>query len=149
MSLAVLESTRKRFRSLTDRVRSRRRAERQRWALNVALLFVALAHRTDGDLSLKELEVIFEKLRGHLPEADEATLMYLMQEALRAYDEGRMLDAVEAAAHAVRDGASSKKRAQLTQEMFEVAAADGYTRSDALRYIGRMNLMWSGRPTAA
>lgn len=154
MSLAVLESTRTRLSSLADRlpiidrVRARKRAERRRWALNVALLFIALAHRTDGDLSLNEIDVILKKLQGHLPGADEATLMYLMQEALCAYDEGRILDAVEAAAHEVRTRASSGTRARLTQEMFEVAAADGFTRSDALRYIGRMNLMWSGRPTA-
>ena len=97
MRLAAIRGASRRLLELADRVRSRRREEQRRWALNIALLFIALAHRTDGDLSLNELDVIFGKLRGHLPGADDATLMYLMQEALRAYDEGRMLDAVEAA----------------------------------------------------
>ncbi len=92
---------------------------------DLALLYVTLAHRTDGDLSRPEIRAITEKIGEWMPDADAETLRRILHEVLRVYErqpEGRRFeDAVEA----VRKAVPPHQRAAVLDDLRYIAEADG------------------------
>lgn len=110
---------------------------------DLAVVYLALAYDTDQVLSSTEIEAIMDKLHEWLPDADEATLLGVLREAMSAYagsfaDEGRVAQSVQA----IQAVVPAHQRPALLDDLYHVASADGVVLDAERRWIAELANAW-------
>lgn len=97
------------------------------WSLmhDLALLYVVLAHSTDGDLSPAEIEAIVERLAEWSPEMGHNDVRELLRVVLGVYAEQPGEKALRQSLEVVRDGLSEAQRLIVLNDLTFIAHADG------------------------
>jgi uncharacterized tellurite resistance protein B-like protein len=109
---------------------------------DLTLIYVTLAHRTDGILHRLEVEAILEKIGEWMPGAHPDRLRAVVHEVLRAYEEepeGRTLaDAVEA----LREAVPVYQSAAVLADLQYIAQADGVLLVEERVMIEKLMQAW-------
>jgi hypothetical protein len=113
---------------------------------DLALIYVALAQGADQDLDASEERVILERLHTWEPEASEAGLRAMLQDALKAYLGDPGGEALAQAVQGVRERASSNVRSALLEDLMAIALADARFLFKESDFIGRLAKAWEVRP---
>ena len=92
---------------------------------DLTLLYVTLAHRTDGRLSRDEVEAILEKLGEWMPGAGPPALRHVLNEVLKVYEEAPEGRTFEDAVEAIRTQVPRHQRPAILSDLRYVARADG------------------------
>lgn len=117
------------------------------WTLvhDLALIYVTLAHRTDGTLARAELQAISEKIGEWMPNAGPDDLRAILGEVLRAYDAAPEGHTFEAAVEAVRQRLPAHQRAAVLEDLRYVADADGVLLVEERVLIEQLARAWEAR----
>ena len=117
------------------------------WTLvhDLALIYVTLAHRTDGTLARAELQAISEKIGEWMPNAGPDDLRTILGEVLRAYDDEPEGHTFEDAVEAVRQKLPAYQRAAVLADLRYVADADGVLLVEERVLIEKLARAWEAR----
>jgi uncharacterized tellurite resistance protein B-like protein len=109
---------------------------------DLALIYIALAHSTDQDLSEPEVRVISERLRAWQTEAAEETVLSAIKDALEDYTHERAREGVEAAVRRVRDELEPDVRRAIVVDLTDIALADDKFLYAEGSFIGELARAW-------
>lgn len=111
---------------------------------NLALIYIALAHSTDEELSDPEVETIAGRLRAWQHVRTE-TVASALKEALDDYVKDDADKRVRQAVFAIRDALPEPERQHIVDDLMEVALADGRFLFDESSFIGELAGAWNVR----
>lgn len=115
------------------------------WSLlhDLGLVYVVVAHSTDGELSEPEVEVILDRLQEWQPEFDEEDVRGLLREALQFYadepGEEALLDSVEA----IKEALPAIQRLVVLDDLYHIARADGVVNQHEKEMIRSLAEAWA------
>ena len=112
---------------------------------DLALIYIALAHSTDQDLSEAEVKVISERLRAWQTEATEETVLSAIKDALEDYTHERAREGVETAVRRVRDELDDEMRRKIVADLTDIALADDKFLYAEGSFIGELARAWNVR----
>lgn len=108
---------------------------------NLALIYIALAHAADRDLSDAEVNAIAERLRNWQSGASK-TVLSALKEALDDYVQEEAQERVNAAIRTIRDHIPQDQRQQMLDDLMEIAMADGKFTHGESAFIGELARVW-------
>lgn len=116
-----------------------------RWSVfhDLALVYITLAHRTDGEIAKEEVSAIREKLNEWLPGAKERDVLHIVDQALEAYLEDGGARSFDGSVEAVREAIPDHQREALLQDLQRVAEADGALTDEERRMIRDLAERWN------
>lgn len=110
---------------------------------DLALIYIALAHSTDQDLSTAEVEAISDRLRRWQTQVTQETVLSAIKDALEDYTQETAHAEVERAVRRVRDELSLEQRRVIVDDLTEIAMADDKFLSEESEFIGDLSRAWS------
>ena len=101
--------------------------ERPHWSLlhDVALVYVVLAHGTDGDLSGSEIDAIIRRLHDWQPELSEDDLRRVIGDVVTYYGTGLDRQALVQPVHNLREALPMMQRLAVLDDLRFIAEIDG------------------------
>ncbi len=109
---------------------------------DLALIYIALAHSTDQDLSTPEVETISARLRAWQTQVTEETVLSAIKDALEDYTQESAHPEVERAVRRVRDELDHEKREMIVDDLTEIAMADDKFLFEEGSFIGDLARAW-------
>ena len=109
---------------------------------DLALIYIALAHGTDQDLSEPEVQMISQRLRGWQTQATEETVLSAIKDALEDYTHERAQTEVERAVGRVRDELELEFRQAIVDDLTEIALSDDKFLYAEGSFIGDLARAW-------
>ncbi len=109
---------------------------------DLALVYLALAHQADDDLSQRELDAIVKKLAEWLPAALPADVVIIVSESLQAYARGLDASAITAAVGRIKRAVPLHQRAALIADLEYVAEADRIVLVEEKTIIAELARAW-------
>jgi uncharacterized tellurite resistance protein B-like protein len=109
---------------------------------DLALIYLHLAHQTDGELSDAEVHAIARKLSEWIPDADEARVLGVVQESVQAYIQGSEKRLFEDSVKALERCMPSHQRSAMFEDLHFVANADGGMSQHERDTIERLARLW-------
>ena len=110
---------------------------------DLAVLYVALAHRTDRILSADEVEAIRQKLSEWLPESLPGEVSLILEEAIEAYGAGSHDEMLESAFRSVTESVPKHQRKAVLNDLMFVARADNVVLVEERELIARIAAAWA------
>lgn len=97
------------------------------WTLmhDISLIYVIVAHSTDNELSLDEINAIIERLAEWQPDLVEDEIRAVMSEALEFYKTQPDKEALSNSVKALRDSLPVMQRLALLDDLVYIARSDG------------------------
>lgn len=114
---------------------------------DLALLYIAMAHSTDQDLSEPEVQMISLRLRAWQTQATEETVLSAIKDALEDYTHERAHAEVERAVKRVRDELDPNMRRNIVEDLTEIALSDDKFLHSEGSFIGDLARAWDVRST--
>lgn len=108
---------------------------------NLALIYIALAHATDHELSTAEVSAIAERLSGWQNGASTTPLSAL-KEALDDYVQEEARERVDAAIETIAEYMPQEQRQRILDDLIEIAIADGKFTHRESAFIGELSRAW-------
>lgn len=108
---------------------------------DLALVYIALAHSTDQQLSDEEIEAIADRLRGWQNVKSE-TVLSAFKEAMGAYTQEDAQDRVNEAVRKIRDAFPKDLRQFLLDDLMDIAMADDRFLHQEGSFIGEVAQAW-------
>ena len=117
------------------------------WSLlhDISLLYLVLAHATDGELSDDEIVVMVERLQEWQPELAEEDVRDVLRAALRVYAEEPGQDALTASVGAIREGLPVVQRLAVLDDLARIAEADGRVNEHEEEMLSTLSRAWEIR----
>lgn len=109
---------------------------------DLALLYIAMAHSTDQELSEPEVQSISERLRAWQTQATEETVLSSIKDALEDYTHERAHTEVERAIKRVREELDDDLRRRIVVDLTEIALADDKFLYAEGSFIGELARAW-------
>lgn len=109
---------------------------------DLALIYIALAHGTDQDLSEIEVDVISQNLRAWQTEVTQETVLSAIKDALEDYTQESARVEVERAVRRVRDEIDQERRELIVDDLTEIAMADDKFLHEEGTFIGELARLW-------
>ena len=106
-------------------LRSRGDGDPRSLAMDLALLYLVVAHRPDDDISHLELAAIHDAMAGWLPDLREEQVAALVRSALEAFSRGMAEGGAEMLLRRVRASIHVHQRGAVIRDIRAIAAADG------------------------
>lgn len=116
---------------------------------DLALIYIALAHSTDQDLSEPEVQTISERLRAWQVQATEETVLSAIKDALEDYTHERAHAEVERAVERVREELDDEMRRLIVEDLTEIALSDDKFLHSEGSFIGDLARAWGIRSSEA
>lgn len=114
---------------------------------DLALIYIALAHSTDQDLSQPEVDTISARLRAWQTHATEETVLSAIKDALEEYTHERAHDGIEQAVRRVRDELDDEMRQMIVDDLTDIALSDDKFLYAEGSFIGDLARAWNVRIT--
>lgn len=135
------------LKQLSDRLLSETTAtveEVPTWSLlhDLALVYVVIAHSTDGELTSPEIDVILQRIQHWLPEADEEKPRGVMRDVLQAYSEEPDETVLRQSVQALKDWLPPIQRILVLDDLNHIARADGKITTDERQMIRDLAKAW-------
>lgn len=112
---------------------------------DLALIYLALAHSTDEDLSDQEIDVIASRLR-EWEHVQTETVLAAIKQALEEYMRDDADKRVRNAIKQIRNSIPEEKRQDMLDDMMEIAMADGKFLHKESSFIGDLARAWGLHP---
>lgn len=109
---------------------------------DLALIYVTMAHRSDGELADTEMEAIVEKIHEWVPDAPEEAMRRVLQDALEAYVQGPDKHVFVEAVESVRELVPKHQLPALLADLQYVARADGQFLPEEEELIRQLAETW-------
>lgn len=109
---------------------------------DLALIYIALAHSTDQDLSEAEVETISRRLRAWQTQVAQETVLSAIKDALEDYTQESAHPEVERAVRRVRDELDHEQREMIVDDLTEIAMADDKFLHEEGSFIGDLARAW-------
>jgi hypothetical protein len=109
---------------------------------DLTVVYIALAHRSDDDLSQKELDAIAHKLSEWLPAAIPGDVNAIVSDALRAYAEGDALGLVRDAVARLKVSVPPHQRPAILSDLEYIARADDVVLVEEVTIIAELAGAW-------
>ena len=109
---------------------------------DVGLLFVAVAHGGDAQLSDSEIKAMIERMLQWQPELEEKGARKILREALHFYGTQPDSHAFSESVAAVRDAFPVPQRVAVLDDLMHIAAADGKANDNAREIISTLSRAW-------
>jgi len=106
-------------------LRSRGDSDPRSLALDLALLYMVVAHRPDEDVSEPELEAIRSAISGWVPDLDMEGVERLVRTALEAFSRGMADGGAEMLLRRVKASLPIHQRSAVIRDIRAIAMADG------------------------
>lgn len=110
---------------------------------DLALLYLALALGTDGELSREELAAIMDQLQSWAPGADPALCEHALREAVLSYGNGVDAERIDALVDGLRSGLGAEGRARVLADLRTLALSDAVVRTQETAFIDRVERAWA------
>jgi uncharacterized tellurite resistance protein B-like protein len=111
---------------------------------DLAIVYIALAHGSDRDLTQPEIDAISRKLGEWLPAALPSDVVVILSEALRVYADGPHPDVVDAAEARIREAVPAHQRDAIIGDLEYIAKADNVVLVEERAIIDRLARVWAG-----
>jgi len=115
---------------------------------HLALIYLILAHGTDNELSERERNVMFRKLREWGPKRSEDEVQAILNAALEAYARGISEEQFAESVFAVREGMPESNRMAALNDLVKIANADGVFLDREEDLINQLLAAWEVMPYA-
>lgn len=115
------------------------------WSLlhDLGLVYVVLAHSTDGELSEPEVEVILDRLQEWQPEFDEEEVRGLLRETLQFYADEPEEEALRDSVEAIKEALPAIQRLVVLDDLYHIARADGVVNRHEREMIKSLAEAWT------
>lgn len=114
------------------------------WSLlhDLVLIYVVVAHSTDGQLTNPEIDVILQRIRHWLPKKDAENPRDVLRDVLRAYSEEPGETVLRQSVEALKDGLPPIQRILVLDDLNHIARADGAITSEEREMIRDLAKAW-------
>ena len=109
---------------------------------DLAVLYIAMAHQSDDDLSQTELDAIGRKLAEWLPAAIPGDVGAIVRDALRAYADGNVRDLVSEAVARLKVAVPPHQRTAIFADLEYIARADDVMLVEERAIIAELAEAW-------
>jgi uncharacterized tellurite resistance protein B-like protein len=109
---------------------------------DLALLYLGLAHGTDGDLDPMETLEIAAKLRQWQPDKDPKLIDHIIREATLSYLNGASVDRLQEAVETLRQTLPEQVRKEILKDLSDIARADGSVIVEESQFIRQLAESW-------
>ncbi len=109
---------------------------------DLATVYIALAHRSDDDLSQTELDAIARKLGEWLPAAIPGEVTTIVSDALRAYADDDAIQLVRDAVARLKVRVPPHQRAAIFADLEYIARADDIVLVEEMAIIAELASAW-------
>ena len=113
---------------------------------DLALIYLALAHRADDELSQRELDAITKKLAEWLPAALPSDVVIIVSEALHVYARGADDHLISRAVARVKQAVPQHQRSAIITDLEYVARADDVMLVEEKAIISELARAWGVEP---
>jgi uncharacterized tellurite resistance protein B-like protein len=114
---------------------------------DLALIYLAFAHGTDGELSDAEVGMIAERLLDWQEDGGREAIVASVRTALRTYNEADDDAPLQAAIDSIGMSVSREVRAFILDDLMDIALADDVFRNAESDFIKRLSDRWDVRPS--
>ena len=114
------------------------------WTLvhDIGLIYLALAHGTDTELSDSELDVMIQEMRRWRPSLSEAEAKEMIMECLSIYLSDDRDKELKRAIITIRRDADSNKKIAVLNDMVDLAEADGIVLFTEKQLVKSLSKIW-------
>jgi len=109
---------------------------------DLAVLYLAIAHRSDGELSTTEVDAVTRKLGEWLPSALPADVLNVVDESMRRYANGPSAQILSASVARVVESVPAHQREAVLRDLQYVAEADHLVLVEEKELIARLAEHW-------
>lgn len=109
---------------------------------DLALVYISVAHRSDGELQRAEVDAITRKLAEWLPSALPSDVLNVVDEALRRYASGETHELLEQSIERVVSVVPVHQRPSVIRDLEYVAAADNVVLVEERQLIASLAERW-------
>lgn len=110
---------------------------------DLALIYIALAHGTDQELSRVEVEEISRRLGAWQTQATEETVLSAIKDALEDYTEETARSEVDAAVRRVREMMDQDQLSTIVDDLTRIAMSDDKFLHEEGTFIGDLAHAWN------
>ena len=110
---------------------------------DLALLYLALALGTDGQLTHEEQTAMRDQLRAWAPGTDPALCDHALREAVLSYGDGISVERLDALVEGLRSELDAKGRDRVLADLRAVAASDAVVQTSEVVFIDRVERAWA------
>ncbi|MBN4056141.1 TerB family tellurite resistance protein [Rhodothermus sp. AH-315-K08] len=118
--------------------------DRPLWTLlhDMALLAIAVAHASTGDLNKQEIADLIKRLGGWRSELDEEDVREVIRTALETYSGASMREGLQHSAASIRERLPHALRLIVLDDLISVAESDGAMNASERDMIGTLAQAW-------
>ncbi len=118
--------------------------DRPLWTLlhDMALLAIAVAHASTGDLNKQEIAELIKRLGGWRSELDEEDVRGVIQTALETYSGTSMREGLQHSAASIRERLPHALRLIVLDDLISVAESDGAMNESERDMVGTLAQAW-------
>jgi len=109
---------------------------------DIALMYIIMAHSTDGDLSEVEIASMIDRLGEWEPELDEQTIRSILRTALEYYSQSPDQDDIKDSVLAIKNALQRSQRLVVLDDLVTIARADGNVKVGEREIVESLSSAW-------
>ena len=109
---------------------------------DLALLYLALVHGADAEISPGEMEVMATKLKDWYPDADGAQLSRVTEDVMLMYVSESGHQMLETSVASLNEHLQKGQRIAVLNDLAEIASADGTLAPGEVSFIQELAMHW-------
>ena len=109
---------------------------------DIALMYIIMAHSTDGDLTDSEITAMIERLGEWEPELQTEQLRSILRTALEYYAQGPDRADIQDSVGAIKEALSRSQRLIILDDLITIARADGEVNDQEKDVLENLSNAW-------
>jgi uncharacterized tellurite resistance protein B-like protein len=110
---------------------------------DIALMYIIMAHSTDGELSEIEIQTMIDRLGEWEPDLTEETLRSILRTALHYYSQSPDRADIQDSVSAIKEALPRSQRLVILDDLITIARADGTVKEGEREIVESLSMAWN------
>lgn len=110
---------------------------------DIALMYIIMAHSTDGELSEVEIAMMIDRLGEWEPELDETKIRAILRTAIEFYGQSPGQADIQDSVEAIKDALPRTQRLVVLDDLVTIARADGNVKVGEREIVESLSNAWN------
>ena len=110
---------------------------------DIGLMYIIMAHSTDGELSDVEIATMIDRLGEWEPELDEAKIRSILRTALEYYSQSPDQDDITDSVSAIKEALPRAQRLVVLDDLVTIASPDGTVKVGEREIVESLSKAWN------
>ena len=110
---------------------------------DIGLMYIIMAHSTDGELSETEIATMIDRLSEWEPDLDEPTIRSILRTALQYYAQSPDQNDIQDSVSAIKEALPRAQRLVILDDLVTIARADGTVKTGEREIVESLSAAWN------